>query len=149
MPNTGVDPLTAAAHILIALQEIHARELALGDRAVLTIGTMNGGTAANVIPDLVTMGGSIRTFDEETRAFIKQRMVEIAEGTAKAFRAEAGVTFGSGCPTLVNDLSLIHICLVAVVVHIDLLGDPAETEMVGNHKGVHKVILGQVGIRCV
>ena len=36
--------------------------------------------------------------------------------------------------------------LVAVVVHIDLLGDPAETEMVGNHKGVHKVILGQVGI---
>ena len=78
MPNTGVDPLTAAAHILIALQEIHARELALGDRAVLTIGTMNGCTAANDIPDLVTMGGSIRTFDEETRAFIKQRMSEIA-----------------------------------------------------------------------
>ena len=110
MPNTGVDPLTAAAHILIALQEIHARELALGDRAVLTIGTMNGGTAANVIPDLVTMGGSIRTFDEETRAFIKQRMAEIAEGTAKAFRAEAGVTFGSGCPTLVNDKELSRCC---------------------------------------
>lgn len=110
MPNTGVDPLTVAAHILIALQEIHARELALGDRAVLTIGTMNGGTAANVIPDLVTMGGSIRTFDEETRAFIKQRMAEIAEGTAKAFRAEAGVTFGSGCPTLVNDKELSRCC---------------------------------------
>ena len=63
MPNTGVDPLTVAAHILIALQEIHARELAMDDRAVLTIGTMNAGTAANVIPDTVTMGGSIRTFD--------------------------------------------------------------------------------------
>ena len=103
MPNTGVDPLTAAAHILIALQEIHARELAIGDRAVLTIGTMNAGTAANVIPDTVVMGGSIRTFDEETRTFIKTRMTELAEGTAKAFRAEASVTFGSGCPTLVND----------------------------------------------
>ena len=106
MPNTGVDPLTAAAHILIALQEINARELAMDDRAVLTIGTMNAGTAANVIPDTVTMGGSIRTFDEETRMFIKQRMTEITECTAKAFRAEASVTFGSGCPTLVNDKDL-------------------------------------------
>ena len=106
MPNTGIDPLTAAAHILIALQELHARELAMSDQAVLTIGTMNAGTAANVIPDFVVMGGSIRTFDEDTREFIKQRMTEIAEGIAKSFRAEAKVTFGSGCPTLVNDTEL-------------------------------------------
>jgi len=110
MPNTGVDPLTAAAHILIALQELHARELAMDDRAVLTIGTMNAGTAANVIPDTVTMGGSLRTFDEETRFFLKQRMTEIAQYTAKAFRAEAEVTFGSGCPTLVNDKDLSACC---------------------------------------
>ena len=110
MPNTGIDPLTAAAHILIALQEIHARELAMDDRAVLTIGTMQAGTAANVIPDTVVMGGSLRTFDEETRALIKNRMTEIAEGTAKAFRAEASVTFGSGCPTLVNDKDLSRCC---------------------------------------
>ena len=77
MPNAGVDPLNAAAHILIALQEIHARELAMGDQAVLTIGTMHAGKAANAIPDTATMGGSIRTFDEETRAFIKERMVTL------------------------------------------------------------------------
>lgn len=108
MPNTGIDPLNAAAHILIALQEIHARELAMNDRAVLTIGTMHAGTAANVIPDLVVMGGSLRTFDEETREMIKERMTQIAEGLASSFRAEAEVTFGSGCPTLVNheDLSV-------------------------------------------
>ena len=110
MPNTGVDPLTAAAHILIALQELHARELAMDDRAVLTIGTMNAGTAANVIPDTVTMGGSLRTFDEETRALLKQRMTEIAQFTAKAFRAEVEVTFGSGCPTLVNNKDLSACC---------------------------------------
>jgi hippurate hydrolase len=103
MPNTGVDPLVAAAHILIALQEIHARELGMGERAVLTVGTMHGGSAANIIPDTATMGGSIRTFDEETRDFLKRRLAEIAEGTAGAFRAEATVTFGSGCPTLDND----------------------------------------------
>ena len=106
MPNTGVDPLNAAAHILIALQEIHARELAMGDQAVMTIGTLHAGTAANAIPDTATMGGSIRTFDEETRAFLKQRLTEVAEGIAKSFRAEATVTFGSGCPTLINDKEL-------------------------------------------
>lgn len=119
MPNTGVDPLTAAAHILIAIQEIQARELAMDDRAVLTIGTMNAGTAANVIPDSVTMGGSIRTFDEQTRAFIKQRLTEISEGIARSFRGEASVSFGSGCPTLVNDRDLSVCCEQYVK---DLLG---------------------------
>lgn len=106
MPNTGVDPINVAAHILIALQEIHSRELAMGDRSVLTFGTMNAGTAANAIPDTVLMGGTIRAFDEDTRAFIKERMVQIADGIAKSFRAEAKVIFGSGCPTLVNDKDL-------------------------------------------
>jgi hippurate hydrolase len=106
MPNTGIDPLTAAAHILLALQEIHARELALDDRAVLTIGTMHGGTAANAIPDQVVMGGSIRTYDEETRSYLKTRLTDIAVSCAAAFRATATVTFGSGCPTLVNDAGL-------------------------------------------
>lgn len=106
MPNAGVDPLNAAAHILIALQEIHSRELAMDDRAVLTVGTMHAGTAANAIPDMAVMGGSIRTFDEDTRAFIKGRIEQIAEGIATSFRAEAKVIWGSGCPTLVNDPDL-------------------------------------------
>jgi hippurate hydrolase len=114
MPNTGVDPLTAAAHILIALQEISARELAMGERAALTIGTMQGGTAANVIPDSVTMGGTIRTFGEEIRTFLKKRMTEIAQGVARSFRAEAEVKFTSGCPTLVNDGDL-SACALAYV----------------------------------
>lgn len=108
MPHTGVDPLTAAAHILIALQEVHARELSMGDRAALTIGIMKAGTAANVIPDAVTMGGTIRAFGEETRALVKQRLTEIAQGIAKSFRASAAVVFGSGCPSLLNDEALSH-----------------------------------------
>ncbi|MDE7366966.1 MAG: amidohydrolase [Lachnospiraceae bacterium] len=106
MPNLGIDPLNAASHILIALQEIQTRELALNEQAVLTIGTMNAGTAPNVIPDSVVMSGSLRTFDEETRTFIKNRLTDIAMGTARTFRAEAEVTFKSGCPTLVNDKEL-------------------------------------------
>lgn len=103
MPNMGVDPIIVAAHILISLQEIHARELALSDKAVLTIGTINAGTAANAIPDTAVMGGSIRTFDEEVRTYLKERLTDISKLTAKTFRADAEVTFGSGCPTLLND----------------------------------------------
>jgi hippurate hydrolase len=105
-PNAGVDPVTVAAHIITAFQEIHARELALNDQAVLTIGTIHAGAAANVIPDTVTMTGTIRTYDEEIRQYLKDRMTEISKNIAVAFRASAEVTFGSGCPTLVNDKEL-------------------------------------------
>ena len=105
-PQNGIDPLTAAAHILIALQEIHARELSASDEAVLTIGTFHAGEAGNVIPDTATMGGTIRTYDEKTRAYLKERMTAIAQSIAEAFRAGAEVSFGSGCPTLVNDKDL-------------------------------------------
>lgn len=103
MPNAGVDPVNIAAHVIIALQELHARELALVDDAVLTVGTIHGGNAENVIPDTVELGGTIRTYDEEVREFLKTRMTEIAKGVAATFRGEAEVTFGSGCPTLLND----------------------------------------------
>ena len=105
-PQNGIDPLTAAAHILIALQEIHARELSASDEAVLTIGTFHAGEAGNVIPDTETMGGTIRTYDEKTRAYLKERMTAIAQSIAEAFRASAEVSFGSGCPTLVNNKDL-------------------------------------------
>lgn len=105
-PQNGIDPLTAACHILLALQELHARELPPSEEAVLTFGTFHGGDTGNVIPDTVTMGGTIRTYSEETRQFLKKRMTEMAKNIAAAFRATAEVEFGSGCPTLVNHQGL-------------------------------------------
>lgn len=105
-PQNGIDSLTAAAHILIALQEIQARELPASDESVLTIGTFHGGTAENVIADSAVLGGTIRTYDEEVRTHLKERITEISGAVATAFRAKAEVTFGSGCPTLYNDPAL-------------------------------------------
>ena len=105
-PSAGIDPVSASAHIIMALQEIHGRELGINEKAALTVGSIQGGIAANVIPDSVVMKGTIRTFDEETRQMIKERLVDIATGTAKVFRAEAEVVFDSGCPTLYNDSGL-------------------------------------------
>ena len=107
-PQNGVDPLTTAAHILIALQEIQTRELASTDEAVLTIGSFHGGNVGNVIPDSATLSGTIRTYDERVRSYLKERMEQIASGIAQAFRATAEITWGSGCPTLVNDADLSH-----------------------------------------
>lgn len=114
-PHNGIDALTAASHILLALQEIHARELPASEEAVLTIGTFQGGTAPNVIADTATLAGTIRTYSEETRKFLKDRMQSISSAVAQAYRATAAVDFGSGCPTLVNDKALgkqLQGCLV-------------------------------------
>ena len=105
-PQQGIDALQAAAHILIALQEIPAREMGSGEEAVLTVGSLQAGTAANVIADNAVMTGTLRAFEEELRMRIQRRLCEIAEGIATAFRATAEVTFDSGCPTLVNDEEL-------------------------------------------
>ena len=106
MPNNGVDPITVSAHIVIALQEIHARELSFLDEAVLTIGSIHAGNVENVIPDTAELSGTLRAYSEEVRNQIKKRMTEIVSHVAGAFRAKASVEFGSGCPTLVNDAEL-------------------------------------------
>ena len=105
-PNKGIDPITVAAHIVIGLQEISARELFLFEPAVLTIGTIQAGIASNVIPDTAILKGTLRAYDDQTREYIKKRLNEITLGIAESFRAKAFVTFPSGCPTLINNPNL-------------------------------------------
>lgn len=93
MPNDTVDPIMVGAHILTALESINSREIAPDSFGVLTVGCFQSGSKFNIIPDTAFMTGTIRTFDSEVRAFIKKRLVELAEGTARAYRAEATVSF--------------------------------------------------------
>ncbi|MBO5325842.1 MAG: amidohydrolase [Lachnospiraceae bacterium] len=106
MPHLGIDALTAAAHVIIALQEIQAREMSVFDKGALTIGALEGADVANAIPDAVTLKGSMRAFDEDVRNHMKKRLTEIADNVARAFRAEAVVVYTSGAPTLINDKEL-------------------------------------------
>ena len=108
MPENCIDPITAAAHIHIALQEINARELSQNDFGVLTTGRFAAGAASNVIPDTAEMWGTIRTTDPKNKsgALIKQRMTEIAQGVAAAFRCTAEVMFSDFCPCMVVDETL-------------------------------------------
>ena len=92
-PNKTIDPLNVAAHILISLQELQARELRAGDTGVLTIGSIKGGDTFNVIPSEAQMRGTIRTYSSEVREMLISRMKDISDCVARAFRAEAEVEF--------------------------------------------------------
>ena len=106
MPELGVDPITIASHVVIALQELHARELAMADDAVLTIGTMQAGDANNIIPDTAVLRGTMRAYDENIRKRLKVRLEEISKGITKTFRGVVDVSFTSGCPTLFNNTNV-------------------------------------------
>lgn len=105
-PQKGVDPLNIMSHIHLALQEVIAREVNPYEASVLTFGKMEGGTAANIIPDHAFMLGTLRTNNEETRNSLHTRIAEIVEYTARAFGGTATVEFLRGLPTVWNDPAL-------------------------------------------
>ncbi|WP_313413270.1 M20 family metallopeptidase [Sedimentibacter sp.] len=103
IPQNTVDPINAAAHVHIALQEILAREINPQEPVVITVGSFNSGNAFNIIPEAAVMTGSIRAFSKEVRELAKKRLTEIAVHTAQAFRAECRVEYISGIASTVND----------------------------------------------
>ena len=108
MPETGVDPINIAAHIYLALQEITAREIPAKSPAVVTIGKFSGGQAPNIIPQDAVIEGTIRTFDRDLSASILQRIQDISEATAKAFRGSAVVEEMASAPPLINNPELAN-----------------------------------------
>ncbi len=106
MPQDSIDPLNVAAHIHLSLQEIIAREIKPSSTAVITIGQMHGGNAANIIPDKAFIEGTIRAFDRDDRELMKKRVVEIAKGVASVFRASVNVEYRMECPSVYNDREL-------------------------------------------
>lgn len=108
MPHVSIDPITAAAHIHLALQEINSREIDGNEFGVFTTGKFQAGDASNVIPDTAQMWGTIRTHDPEGKigGQIKQRIMEISKGVGSALRCEVEVEFYDFCPSMVVDETL-------------------------------------------
>lgn len=105
-PHGGVDAIVLASHIVLALQELIAREKPATSPAVLTIGKISGGTAQNILCGQVVLDGTLRAQDEQVRAMLKQRIVEIAQGQAAALRGSAQVEFVQGYCLCHNDEAL-------------------------------------------
>ncbi len=106
-PWLGIDPIVAAAQIVLGLQTIVSRQADLTEgAAVITVGTINGGTRHNIIPDYAEMTGTIRALNETTRNLLHERIKNVSEQIAKSFGATANVEIQNGYPVTVNNKEL-------------------------------------------
>jgi hippurate hydrolase len=102
-PQNGIDPILIAAHIVTALQSIVSRSVSATDQAVVTIGAIVGGTATNVIPETVTMKGTVRWFLPEIGDRLEASIKRIASGVAESFGGTAEVVYTRSYPATVNN----------------------------------------------
>ncbi len=101
-PHKSIDPVLAAAQVVVALQSIAARETDPLKSVVVTVTKIHGGDAYNVIPDGVKLSGTVRTLLPELRDMAETRIKEIATGIAMAMGAQAQVSYHRGYPVTFN-----------------------------------------------
>lgn len=122
-PHTTVDPVVLAARIVLDLQTIVSREMNPIDPAVVTVGSIHGGTKHNIIPNEVKLQLTVRTTKEATRKQVLEAIERIAKAAAQGMRAPEPVVKvdpGEFTPALINDSALTR---NTVALFKDLLGD--------------------------
>jgi len=102
-PESGIDPVLAACHIVTALQAIVSRNLSPSDTAVVSATAIHGGDAYNVIPQRAIIRGTARAFSSQTMKQIEDRIRRIAQGVATGLGAVAELDFRTLFAPLVND----------------------------------------------
>ena len=102
-PESGVDPVLAASHVVAALQSIVARNVRPVDTAVLSVTQVHGGDAYNVIPQKVRLSGTVRAFSNEVMELVGRNMARVAEGVASGFGAKAKTDFRIIFPPTINN----------------------------------------------
>jgi amidohydrolase len=107
MPWNTIDPITTSATIISALQTIVSRRTDLtASPAVITIGTIQGGSRANIVADKVTMSGTIRSFDPRVQQQLLQDVQRVAERVAESAEAKAEVSILKNYPITMNNEEL-------------------------------------------
>ena len=119
-PHLSADPVVAAAHIVVALQTVVSRNVDPREMAVISVGAIHGGEAANVIPQNVTMRLTVRAFNPDIRAMLKQRITDLVQSQAQTLGVQADVDYDWRYPSLINDEASTAF---AKQVALDWLGD--------------------------
>ncbi len=112
-PHLGRSPITAAANIIQTLENISSYELPINDSAVITIGKIVSGNAANAIPSKLLMSGTARAYSKEKQDYVKDRIVSITENVCRALDVVGKVSFTSGCPPFKNDEKMLTVAVTA------------------------------------
>ena len=108
-PSSGVDAIVAAAQVVSALQSVVSRNVDARGSAVVTLGTIAGGTQGNIVASRVEMVGTVRTLDNVTRAHVLRRVREVAEGVAAGLGARAEVEIEPSYDPLVNSDPMVDV----------------------------------------
>ncbi|GAA4847000.1 N-acetyl-sulfur-metabolite deacetylase SndB [Paenibacillus vulneris] len=108
VPDAAIDPIVAASAIVGGIQTAVSRNTSPFDRAVVSICSFHAGTTWNVIPDLAVLDGTVRTFRQEVRHDMPDRLHRIAMGIAAGYGAEAELSWFSGIPTVNNDAAAVE-----------------------------------------
>ena len=103
VPHLAFDPIVAASAMVGALQTIVSREIDPLEAVVITCAHIESGTTFNIIPDKAFMQGTVRTFNQEVRATIPERMERIIKGISEAMRCKSEFTYKHVLPPTVND----------------------------------------------
>ncbi len=122
MPDLTVDAVVIAAQIVTALQTLVSRETSPRAPVVITLGSIHGGSAFNIIAGEVVIQGTLRTFDAALREHLLRRMAELAGGIATAMRGSCEFRLESAAPPVVNNPAVAG--LVAEAAR-QVLGDDA------------------------
>ncbi len=102
-PHMTIDPIVIASNVIISLQSIISREIPPTDPAVITVGSIHGGTAQNIIPEEVIISGIIRTMKSEHREYIKTRLIQVVEGIVSSMRGKCEINIEESYPCLYNN----------------------------------------------
>ena len=102
LPHTTIDPMPVACQLVLALQTIVSRNVKPIDPAVLSVTVIQGGTASNVVPNFVTIEGTVRTFTTEVLDLMEQRMRELTEQLPQAFGCSGELNFKRNYPPTIN-----------------------------------------------
>ena len=108
-PETGVDAIMMAGHVVTALHSLVSRYVSPLDAAVLTIGTIKGGTVRNIVSDEVRMEATLRTTDDAVRDALLSRIKALVEGIARSFGGSGGVDVHYGYKALINDPAVVDV----------------------------------------
>ena len=108
-PHKGIDPITISAQVINSLQLLVSREINPVSPRVVTIGSINGGTAANIIPDKVTVTGIIRTMNLEDREYIKNRLREVVTLQVESLKGTCEIIIDESYPCLYNDENIYNL----------------------------------------
>ena len=101
-PHKGVDVVLTAGHILVALQQITSRNIDPLDAVVVSATQIHGGDAYNVLPNMITIRGTVRAFSPSARADAELAVRRIVKGIALSTGAECKITHAQQYPTLIN-----------------------------------------------